>query len=441
MQEYAVLMSSCLSTTIVEEFNVVNQWVRHFRQSDKTIQSLWLASFLLIPIALLALINHHCRTDLTLYYRYSSKIAQGQIPYRDFSVEYPPLALLPMVLPQLLNVGFGESFRHVYLILFPLQNAILCGITGVFVAKMSDRYHSQPYSRRTLAIFSLLVVINAPIILMRFDILPALLTSLGLWFVMICRPSLAGIFLGFGVMTKLYPVVLLPVLGLYYLMRRQYTNGLKLLGGSIFAVGIALLPFLPIGLGRLSLITQYHQARGLQLESIPSGLLLLAKQFGWSPVEIVANYGALHLNSPFAEPIIKVLPFLFLVFWTLAVLSCLKRFQLERRSNYATIEQSLLICTTLVLLTFIITSKVFSPQYLVWLLPFLPFLSRNQTATAIAICGLTLAIFPFSYDHLIEMKLVPILLLNLRNLAIVSLTVWLIVNPFWLSFSRSKAEI
>ncbi len=416
---------------------MVNQLVQRFGESIKTNRSLWLASFLLIPIAFLATCSWAVRADMRLFYDYSSEIAQGQIPYRDFPVEYPPLALLPMVLPQFLRVGSDEFFRHLYYVIFSFENVVLCGITGVIVAKMA-RSQLKRDSRRTIAVFSLLVIANATMILCRFDILPALLTALALWFVIICRPSLAGIAIGLGIMTKLYPIILLPVLGLYYLTRRQYIEASKFLGGSVFAVGVTLLPFLTIGLGHLSITLQYHQARGIQLESIPAGLLLLAKQFGWTTVDVVINYGAYHIISPSAEPILKVLPFVFIVAWTLAVLSCFKRFQLERRSNYATIEQSLLACSMLILLTSITTSKVFSPQYLVWLLPFAPFLRTKQVHIFIAICILTLAIFPFSYDQLSEMNLLPVLLLNMRNFATVGLTAWLIADPFLRSSNKPE---
>lgn len=420
--------------------SVVNQLVHRFSESIKTNRSLWLTSFLLSPVALLAVSTWKVRADMRLYYNYSSAIAQGQIPFRDFPVEYPPLALLPIALPQLFRVGSDEFFRHLYYVIFAAQNVILCGITAVIVLWMTQQQPKRN-PQRTIAIFSLLVVLNATVILCRFDILPALLTALALWFVMICRPGLAGVSIWLGIMTKLYPVVLLPVLGLYYLTRRQYAEVAKFVGGSIVAVGMTLLPFLSIGLDHLLVITQYHQARGIQLESTAAGLILLARQFGWTTVEVITNYGAFHLISPIAEPILKVLPFVFFATWTLAVLSCFKRFQLERRSNYVTIHQSLLICSMLILLTFIVTSKVFSPQYLVWVLPFAPFLRTQQIRVFIAICVLTLAIFPFFYDSLIEMNFLAILLLNLRNITMVSLMAWLIADPFLRSINKPKVEI
>ncbi|MBE9009595.1 DUF2029 domain-containing protein [Pseudanabaenaceae cyanobacterium LEGE 13415] len=419
---------------------MVNQLVQGFSGSFKANRSLWLATFLLIPIAVLAILPTAVRADMRLYYNYSLEIAQGKIPYRDFPVEYPPLALLPIVLPQLLKALPEQIFRYLYYVIFALQNVVMCVITGVIVAKMAKQ-QSKIDSTRTIAIFTLLAVLNALAILCRFDMLPALLTALAVWFVSIRRPTLAGVSIGLGIMAKLYPIILLPVLGLYYLTRRQFVEVSKFLGGSVLAVGASLLPFVPIGLGHLFVFTQYHQARGIQLESIAAGLILLAKQVGWVPVDIVLNYGAFHLVTPIAEPILKVLPLVFISAWTVAVLSCFKRFQLERRSNNATVTQTLLICSMLILLTFIVTSKVFSPQYLVWLLPFAPFLRTQQLRIFIAICVLTLAIFPFFYDSLIEMQLLGVLLLNLRNFATIGLTVWLIADPFLRSLKKPQAEV
>src|SRR5688572_8771614 len=38
-------------------------------------------------------------TDLEIYRRYGSQLLGGLVPYRDVPIEYPPLAIVPMVLP------------------------------------------------------------------------------------------------------------------------------------------------------------------------------------------------------------------------------------------------------------------------------------------------------------------------------------------------------
>jgi hypothetical protein len=47
------------------------------------------------------------------------------------------------------------------------------------------------------------------------------------------------------------------------------------------------------------------------------------------------------------------------------------------------------------LLAFIVTNKVFSPQYLIWLVPFAPLLPRRQIVLFVAICVATMIISHF----------------------------------------------
>src|SRR5207249_2134955 len=113
--------------------------------------------------------------------------------------------------------------------------------------------------------------------------------------------------------------------------------------------------------------------------------------------------------------------------------SCLARFHEEQVAGRVTSE-SLVAYSVAALLAFIATNKVFSPQYLIWLLPFAPLLRLRQASALLAICALTIVLFPFDYDHLLSMELLPVLLLNLRNLLVVALLVWLMVDrapPSW----------
>jgi hypothetical protein len=42
--------------------------------------------------------------------------------------------------------------------------------------------------------------------------------------------------------------------------------------------------------------------------------------------------------------------------------------------------------------------------------------------------ALTIALFPFEYNHLLAMQMLPVLLLNLRNLLVVALLLWLLID-------------
>ena len=73
--------------------------------------------------------------DLHLYYKSSLRLFQGQVPYRDFPLEYPPLSLLPMVLPQLVTLGQPLSFRS-YLSIFLLENALLSTLVVLILVQI-----------------------------------------------------------------------------------------------------------------------------------------------------------------------------------------------------------------------------------------------------------------------------------------------------------------
>ncbi len=114
--------------------------------------------------------------------------------------------------------------------------------------------------------------------------------------------------------------------------------------------------------------------------------------------------------------------------------NCLARFREEQAADGRVTSESLIAYSVAALLVFIVTNKVFSPQYVIWLLPLAPLLRLRQASALLAICVLTIVQFPFNYDHLLDMELLPVLLLNLRNLLVVALLLWLLVErapSFW----------
>ncbi|MBA3431086.1 MAG: hypothetical protein H0U16_06350 [Actinobacteria bacterium] len=50
--------------------------------------------------------------DVLLYFQYAERITQGQLPYRDIPLEYPPLSLLAFVLPYVAWPGAGPRSRR-----------------------------------------------------------------------------------------------------------------------------------------------------------------------------------------------------------------------------------------------------------------------------------------------------------------------------------------
>jgi uncharacterized membrane protein len=361
--------------------------------------------------------------DLSIYYQDSRQLLRGLVPYRDCALEYPPLALVPFSLPRLVTFGQRIDFSG-YVWLFLVQNAIFSTLIAFVIAQM----RGLPAAAPALAIYTLLVAVSAPLLPWRYDLFPALLTVLALQCVLRGRPGWAGIWLGLGVAAKLYPAVLLPIFGAYYLAERNRPALLRLALGSAGALAATLLPFLLVAPGPLLSFVQYHQLRGLQLESLPAGVIVLAHVLGMTPAQLVFNYGALHVDAPAAGAVLRWLPLAVVVIFGLVLAGTWARFREEQAADGRVSSVSLVAFSFAALLAFIVTNKVFSPQYIIWLLPFAPLLRLRQAGALLLICALTITLFPFNYDHLLDMELLPVLLLNLRNLLAITLLVWLLVE-------------
>ncbi|HEY9643639.1 MAG TPA: glycosyltransferase family 87 protein [Coleofasciculaceae cyanobacterium] len=383
-------------------------------------------------MGILALRHPMSGTDVEIYYRYALNLMGGEVPYQDFSVEYPPLALLPIVVPAFIN--FGLRHQHSdrgYFILFLLQNGVLTVLTGLITFKIATLWKSSHSSWQVLKMYLLLTVSLLALVLQRYDAFPTLLTVTAVWALLINRPVLSGTALGFSIAAKIYPILLIPILGLYCLMKRQYLDALKFCTGCLVGLALVFLPSIPLHVNTLFSFLTYHKLRGLQIETIPAGLLLIAQKFKLIPLGVEYNYGAMHLKSPVATAILDWLPLIFLLIYSIALLACFKRFRWERKGS-GTGYQSLLRLIFLVLLIFILANKVFSPQYLIWLIPFAVFLPIRQFSLFLSICILSTLIFPLMYQDLINMRPIPILLLNLRNFLALGLTLWLMVDAFQL---------
>lgn len=366
--------------------------------------------------------------DVQFYYNYSLELMRGQLPYRHFSLEYPPLALLPFVLPRLVTFGQPLSFAA-YTSLFVVQNALFSTLVALMLVHVVSHQRLWPRPALVLSVYVLLVIICDLLVGFRYDLFPALLTLLSLLSVLVDRPTLAGLWLGLGVVTKIYPIVLLPIFSTYYLAGRRYRALLRLLSGSVGAIGLILLPFFLVAPGRLFSFLQYHLMRGLQIESLPAGVISLVHVLGLAQAKIVNNYNADHIVSPLADIVLKWLPFVFILVFGVVLASCLRRFQDEHAIIGAISTDSLVAYIVAALLTFICTNKVFSPQYMIWLLPFAPLLRRRQVSLLIAIFTITAIIYPFGYKYLLRnMHPTGVLLLNLRNILLVSLLLWLLIE-------------
>ncbi len=365
--------------------------------------------------------------DLSNFYRYGLNLLNGDVPYRDFEIEYPPLSLIPFTLPHLVLWERPTPPRH-YLKLFLLENMLFCLLSGLIISYLISRNASLfPRPAVPIAVFVLAAIIISPLLPWRYDMFPALLTIISFLCLHRGRPLAAGVSLGLAITAKLYPVVLIPAACVYFTAISDFRAGRRFVLGLISTI-VLLIPFFIYAPDWMINFFTYHQQRGLQIESLGGGFFLAMHALKIIHIGVSETHSALHIVSPLADTVLGWLPVLALMLFASMLLLGFVRFRKEYRLQGAVSIRTLAAYHSMALLILLICNKVFSPQYIIWLLPFMPLLRGRQATLLLIIYALTIIMFPFNYGYVIYLHPTGALLVNVRNLFIVILLVWLIID-------------
>ena len=331
--------------------------------------------------------------------------AVPQPAFHMLPLEYPPLTILLFSLPLLAPLS-------AYALIFALLMTLIAGLVYWLLAR-SDAPQAAP-------IFLLYLLLGAVGVFQeRFDLLPAACTLICLLAAERGRWRMAYVALALGTLLKFYPIVLLPALFLAEQrawlkepgdenrqetrLARIWTNARRWhWSNCLIFVGL----FLAV-MGSFALLNDrdainspllYFLQRPVQIESLAGSAIWAGGHFG-VPYIIRFNFGSLNLYGETANWISLVdtvdtlltIAGLLYVFWL----------QWRRRIDLAQAAVGLLC----VLMT---TGKVFSPQYLIWLIPLLAYVyARGKTSRAWMVCWaaislLTTFIYIFYYSRLVD---------------------------------------
>jgi len=154
--------------------------------------------------------------DTPVYQRYGDAILDGQVPYRDFRVEYPPAALPVFLLPAIGDGHDQRTYRRNFERLM-----VLCGllaIVGVAIALSALRAEPERLVA-ALGFAALAPLALGSVILTRFDLWPTALLVLGLATVLADRKRAGLGVVGLAAAAKIFPIVVVPP-ALAYVWRR-----------------------------------------------------------------------------------------------------------------------------------------------------------------------------------------------------------------------------
>lgn len=403
----------------------------------------WPPAELLIGPALVVLVIHAITTrqalfpnhvDLVLYFRDAEAFGAGGVPYRDFALEYPPLALVAMALPYV-AWPFGAPDFDLYRWLFTAwQMCLLVGLV-VVTGRLADlvageRDHSGTASavRIVGTRLLILVVAMAPSLTFRYDLLPALLAAAAVLAATRGRAGWAGVLLGLGGLAKVYPLVLVPILGLVWLTAGDRPRLVTFIASVGFTLAIVLLPFSLLTGDTVWSFMTYQAGRGLQLESVTAGLILLVSAIRGAQASLVNEFGAVHVGGPGADVFLTIQPLLLVLAPAVAAALGLIILRSDRSRLGMIRPQTIVALALATIALFIVTNRVISVQYVVWLLPLAAMLSRRKFWTTVAIAVLSMAVHPVFYDGLIDQELGVIVILCLRNALLLALPLWILAD-------------
>jgi hypothetical protein len=405
--------------------------------------SWWPPAELLLAPALVVLLLHAVtpraalfpnQGDLLLYFQKAEAFAAGGLPYRDFAFEYPPLALISMALPYLAWPGGSPDF-DAYRWTFTIWQAVLLVGTAIVAARLADLVAREypeldrfPFVRTVGLRLVILVIVTAPSLAFRFDLLPALLVGLAVLAVLEDRPGWAGALIALGGLVKVYPLVLVPVLAALWLARGDRFGVISFLATMGFTIAVVLLPVSLFAGDAAWFFLSYQADRGLQIETVAAGFILLGSALQGVIVPFEFEFGAVHVAGAAADAYLAVQPWLFLLG---PLIIAAFGFVIARAelAAFGRLRGSTVIGLAVAAVTmFIVTNKVISVQYVVWLIPLAVLLPGAQFWLTVAIGMMSIAIHPLFYDALLREELPIIVVLCLRNVLFIGLLGWVLAD-------------
>jgi uncharacterized membrane protein len=280
------------------------------------------------------------------------------VPYRDFFMEYPPGALAVFLPPAV----FGSSH---YNAAFKCLMA-LCGIaTLLLVATLLVRLGvSTARLWAAVLLFALSPLALGPISLNTYDAWPALLTVAALLLLLGRQDVAAFALLGAAFAAKVYPVVLIPPAAVFVWRTHGRERALQALAASAAVAALIILPFLIVAPHGLAESFRAQAARSLQVESLGGSLLAVGDRLGLYSATVVHRTGHA-ISYDLVGSLPETLAVLSSVAQVLAVISVAWLY-LRGRND----PRRLALAFAAAVAGFLAFTRFFSPQYLVWLVPF-----------------------------------------------------------------------
>lgn len=350
--------------------------------------------------------------DTPVYEHYGERMTHGQVPYRDFALEYPPASLPVFLLPAL-----GEGDAEDYERRFEGLLAALGVACVLLVAVVASSWWAPFYvAAAPLALGS--------VILSRFDLWPAALTVAALALLVAGRARLGLATLGLATAAKVYPALLAPI-AVAHVWRGRGRREALICAAAFVGVFVAIvLPFALIAPGGVWDSLWRQADRPLQIESLGAGLLLAAHQLFGLELTMESSHGSQNLAGEGADVLAAAS--------TLVQAAALITIWVWYARGSANRER-LLAASAAAVCAFVAFGKVLSPQFLIWLIALVPLIGGRRGLAASGLLAAALVLtqlwFPFRYWELaLEFDPAASFFVLVRDLVLAALTLTLLAR-------------
>ncbi|MFJ2604592.1 glycosyltransferase 87 family protein [Streptomyces sp. NPDC087425] len=330
-------------------------------------------------------------SDVSVIYQgWFEVLRTGTFPLDDVTWQYPPAAALAILSPALLPfLGYAQAFF-----------LLACAADLVAFALLVYAGRRPGKSPRGAWVWVVGVPLLGPTVYSRYDLM---VTAVAVAALLAGgrHPRVMGALVGLGAMLKVWPALLLVGVR----RRSAWLAALLSVAGlaALFAVSMP---------GPFAFLT-FQRDRGTEVESLGSLVFHIARHHGWAG-QVLLNYGSVEFVGPYVSQVSTAALFLtgmafgWLLLWRLAA----TRFEAGTAADAAFVA----------VLMFTVTSRVISPQYMVWLVGLAAVClcfrgSRMGLPTVLVLVAslVTLLEFPIWFSEVVQSTTFGVCLLVVRN--------------------------
>ncbi|CAL9421911.1 glycosyltransferase 87 family protein [Streptomyces sp. enrichment culture] len=372
---------------------------RETGRSPVWLAAVWGATRLLLLLFVLKVLvfpGPDVTSDVSVIYRdWYDILRTGTFPLKDVTWQYPPAAAFAVLSPALLPfLEYATAFF-----------VLACAVDAAVLVLLWHAGRGSGRSSRGAWVWVVGVPLLGPTVYARYDVM---VTAVAVAALLAAgrHPRVAGALAAVGALLKVWPaLVLVGMRG------RRPWGAAAVSGGGLAALFAVTMP------GAFTFLT-FQRERGVEVESLGALVFHVARHFGWDG-GVLLNYGSMEFLGPHVDTVgtvsvaLSAVAFGWLLLWrVLAARSPVPRFAAHTAADAAFVA----------VLMFTVTSRVISPQYLVWLVGlgavcrcFRASRMRVPVALVLAASLVTVLEFPLLFTDVVASTPLGIGLLVVRN--------------------------